>query len=137
MNIKTMAQTATVFIVDHLMNKCHLMLLQIVDEQLKKDMQTQEEYEQEQAEIAYENWLLDQRLDEIDWAHPDSVDHSIPTGDAALDDWCSEMEECLIAEEEEIYPTEELTDLEDDESILSVIDFTEEVNLDELYYDTE
>lgn len=132
-----MAQTATLFVIDHLMNKCHLMVLQIVEEQIMKNIQTQEEYEQEQAEIAYENWLMDQRLNEVEWAHPNSIDHSIPTGDAALDDWCSEMEDCLIAEEEEVYTTEELTDVEEDDDVLSVIDFTEEANLNDLYYDTE
>lgn len=126
--------SVSVFIIDHLMNKCHFMLMQLVEEQVKQDVQTQEQFEEEQREIAYENWLMDQRLNEIEWAHPDSVDHSIPTGDAALDD-DSEMEDCLIAEDE-IYSTDELTEVDDD-SVLSVIDFTEEINLNDLYYDTE
>lgn len=75
------------------------------------------------------------------------------TGDAALDDdedyeeeeetdqqnidYCSEMDECFIAVEEPLTVFEEITDVsddEDDDSILSVIDFSEEINLNDLYY---
>lgn len=124
--------SVSLFIIDHLMGKCHLMLIQCQEELAKQDLEAQERFEEQQREIAYQNYLLDRRLDEIDWAHPNSVDHSIPTGDAALDaeseelEYCSEMDDCLI-------PCDE----SDNDDILAVIDFTEEINLNDMYYEAD
>lgn len=86
---------------------------------------------------------LEEALSGITWPHPNSIDHSIPTGDAALD-YDSDMDDCLIpadSDEEELIPTEEIIDEFDDdtdvdsenEDILATIDFTEEINLSDLY----
>jgi len=102
---------------------------------------TAEEFEEaqeaEQAEIAFSHYLMDQRLNEVEFAHPNSIDHSIPTGDAALDadseelEYISEMDDMLIPD-----PFDEDTDIDDD-SILATIDFTEEINLNDMYYDSD
>lgn len=140
----TINNTNIVFIMSHLENKCHLMLAAVYIDKLNElnEEELRQEYELEllNARMAQQlrmSWI-DAQLDQVNWEHPYSINHEIPTGDRALDDeeYCSDMEDCLIAcEETEVYTTEELTDISDEE--MAKIDWTEEINLNDMYYNCE
>lgn len=132
--------TITLFIIDSLMGKCHIMWQQCSLDDIK-------EYndEIERRREADNSFYLENNQDEYNarWQEYLSayeeyiIEHggsdNIETGDAALDDdteYCSEMEDCLLAPTEEITTTDEEPD---DDDVLSMIDFSEEINLNELY----
>lgn len=78
---------------------------------------------------------LNERLNQIVFNNPHQIDHSIPTGDSALDD-SDEDDDYLIpgyyiAEEEEVGTTQEYTDIDSDGD--SRLDTTEEIDLNKLF----
>lgn len=83
---------------------------------------------------AIEQRRLIQQMDTLLGAW-NTVDHSIPTGDRALDADDEELDDCLLSEaekEEDSCPTTEIysdSDDEDSEVDFSRIDFTEEIDL--------
>lgn len=111
------------------MNKCHFMIMQLTEMAIKQQDEEEDLYAEAQR-------MLNERLNNINWESMYyRIDDTIPTGDAALDE-SDEDEDYLIPEEEIIEDcptTEEYPDISDDESILNVIDFTEEVNISDLY----
>lgn len=138
------SDSITLVILDSLVNACQQYNLETyVPTQAELNEQVLEQlsdYIENLVPLRSPQSAIDQALDSIQWANPNSIDHSIPTGDAALDDeedYCSDMDDCLIPCDEELIDVfDEETDHsddEDDDSILNVIDFTEEINLNELY----
>lgn len=123
-----MNSATMLFIIDHLYNKCHLMLIHSAakyeyDQQLEEErIQREVQIWQEMVQIARANRERERQLREFPW---------LPQQDlfAPQEELDSDMDDCLIPDPyNELYPTEELTDLdEDDDSILNVIDFTEEL----------
>lgn len=136
------------------MDKCHKMYLtcaqiqlKLLEEELERQEEAQHPFYLEENQAEYERrWReaqLDYELDRALTEHP-NWQQSL-TGDAALDDdedYCSDMEDCLIpaasellAEEEELYPTDVVSEESDsdDDPDFSRIDFTEEINLNDLY----
>lgn len=106
----------------------------------EEEIRREAELDEVNARMAYqlrEAWL-ERQLDEVNWAHPYSINHDIRTGDAALDeDYCSDMDDCLIpCEETEVDTTDVFTEVSDDEALAS-IDWTEEINLNDLYYNEQ
>lgn len=104
------------FIIDHLMNKCHLMWMQTASE------------EKSRIENQYALWRFERELDQIEFPSPWSIP---PEVEDEEDDYNS-----LFAEEEELADTEEMTDISEPEvdSVLSVIDWTDsDINLNDLY----
>lgn len=138
--------TITLFIIDSLMGKCHNMLLACAvvelknfQEEYERQLEAQESFYLEENQLEYErrwNELYNNFDAEIDAIIAGQPGHdTILTGDSALDaedeeeiDYCSEMDECLIPGDFE----PEDAQLSDDE-VLARIDFTEEINLNELY----
>lgn len=118
------------------MGKCHMMLTQctledikLYNEEIERQQEAQNPFYLEDSQEEYmRRWYaagmnFEQQLEEIEWSHPNSIDHRVPTGDNALDDWDSELDDCLIPEEYD----DHITDVENS------IDGTEEINLSDLY----
>lgn len=137
--------TITLFIIDSLMGKCHLMLAQctiedikLYNEELERQYEASNPFYLEQNQEEYiRRWTeVDNPLvEEIDRIIEEESRRLPPSGDRALDDeedWCSDMEDCLLPATEELIPTD-VDEENDDEPELSAIDFSEEINLNELY----
>lgn len=126
------------------MGKCHLMLAQctledikLYNEELERQEEAQHPFYIEQNQLEYQRrWEeslrdFDSEIDAILYAQPGH--DTIPTGDSALDDdteYYSDMDDCLIPCEEELSSDQEF---EAAEEALSTIDFSEEINLNDLY----
>lgn len=112
-----------------------IQLNQFIEEEERR-IEAEHPFYEGNNQVNYQNWMLNRRLDEVNFESPWSVDHSIPTGDAALDESEDEMEDCFIPIEEFLEndcPTTDEYGTDDDEAILNVIDFSEEINLNDLY----
>lgn len=135
--------TITLVVLDSLMGKCEKMLFAcaVIDiknfqEEYERQLEAQESFYLEDNQLEYERrWTeaydnFDAEIDAIIASQPGH--DTILTGDSALDaeeeeeiDYCSDMDDCLIE-------TFEYNSGDIDE-ILPTIDFSEEINLNELY----
>lgn len=127
---------ASLFIVEHLLGKCEGMLQQLYQEAEKQleELEMQRQYE-EYLELVEESRRNRER--EYDQRRLEEEQPWLPQQDLFAEyEPIDDLEECLLPPapediEDDIYPTEVYetdTEVSEDESILNVMDFSEEIH---------